>query len=150
MTRLDQLSQSRTARKVGRTAGARTAVETNDEQKGLGQTDSDVSKSMTHLTGSGEKSPRRSVASSRSMIHVGPPRMTRAERLRKLARQTNAASTVADAPTTSAKHRETSPSGKISKLRRWRNSAVYSIVLRIPFRFSDRICIRIPKLSVRC
>lgn len=99
MTRLDQLSQPRAARKVG-------ANEQNKEQ-GLGHANADMSKSMTHLA-AGEKSLKRSAA-SKSMVHLGPPRMTRAERLRKLAREGNHTTSVAP---TSAKQQATSPSGK--------------------------------------
>lgn len=93
MTRLDQLSQPR-IRKAN-----------VNEQKALSHTNVDMSKSMTHLA-AGEKSLKRS-ATSKSMVHLGPPRMTRAERLRKLARDGNTSS----APT-SAKQQATSPSGK--------------------------------------
>lgn len=93
MTRLDQLSQPRIRKVI------------INEQKALSQTNADMSKSMTHLA-AGEKFLKRS-GTSKSMVHLGPPRMTRAERLRKLAREGNLSS----APT-SAKQQATSPSGK--------------------------------------
>lgn len=106
MTRLDQLSQPRKPKTI------------LTEQKGLSEANADMSKSMTHLAGrsggggggSGEKSLKR-CATSKSMVHLGPPRMTRAERLRKLAREGNSSS----APT-SAKRQATSPSGKMKIL----------------------------------
>lgn len=97
MTRLDQLSKPRAARKVG----------LNEQNKeGLGQANANMSKSMTHLAAD-EKNLKRS-ASSKSMVHLGPPRMTRAERLRKLAREGN----ISSAAPTSAKQQATSPAGK--------------------------------------
>lgn len=114
MTRLDQLSQPR-ARKAG------AAAEQRQPSKGLNETGVDMSKSMTHLAAAasgggggsvaGEKRLKRGAATSKSMVHLGPPRMTRAERLRKLARDGNATG-----PTpTSAKPQATSPSGKIDR-----------------------------------
>ncbi|XP_065201935.1 MAP7 domain-containing protein 2-like isoform X4 [Planococcus citri] len=111
MTRLDQLSQPRKPKTI------------LTEQKGLSEANTDMSKSMTHLAGrssgggsggsgadAGEKSQSlKRCATSKSMVHLGPPRMTRAERLRKLAREGNSSS----APT-SAKRQATSPPGSRS------------------------------------
>lgn len=117
MTRLDQLSQPR-SRKAGAAAGGEPQPRHQQLPKGLAEASVDMSKSMTHLAaassgagrGGGEKAPlKRGAATSKSMVHLGPPRMTRAERLRKLAREGNAA-----CPTpTSAKPQATSPPGKI-------------------------------------
>lgn len=123
MTRLDQLSQPR-ARKAGAAAANELQPQHQQHLKGLNETNVDMSKSMTHLAAAagsgagggggsvgGEKTLKRGAATSKSMVHLGPPRMTRAERLRKLAREGNAT-----CPTpTSAKLQATSPPGKIEQ-----------------------------------
>lgn len=131
MTRLDQLSQPRAPRAGAAAANELPQSSPSSQQqqqqrrhsKGLDETSADVSKSMTHLAAAtggggagrcvgGEKPLKRGAATSKSMVHLGPPRMTRAERLRKLAREGTAT-----CPTpTSAKLQAPSPPGKIERM----------------------------------